>query len=300
MPAPTLVVLAAGMGSRYGGLKQMDPVGPGGTIMDYSVFDAARAGFGDVVFIIRPDIDGDFRTWVATRCARRLPVAFVHQVLTDLPKGCAVPEGRTKPWGTAHAVRAARQAVKGPFAVINADDFYGRGTFDSLAHFLTQPNGNTAFAMVGFRLVDTLAESGGVSRGVCTVERGRLVAILETHELVADGDLVRGRNAQGVVTLPSSTPVSMNTWAFTPQVFPILERGFTDFMNHEGVTGKGEFGLPAAMQAAIASGEATVDVLPGTERWFGLTHAADRAEVAARLLAATERGNYPRVLWGLA
>ncbi len=298
MAAPTLLVLAAGMGSRYGGLKQMDPVGPGGTIMDYSVFDAARAGFGDVVFIIRPDIEAGFRSWVETRCARRLPVSFVHQLVDDLPDGVSLPSGRTKPWGTAHAVRAARHAVKGPFAVINADDFYGRGTFEALGRFLIAEKGEHAWAMVGFRLVDTLAESGGVSRGVCSVHQGRLVSINETHELASDGDIVRGRDAIGPVALLPSTPVSMNTWAFTPALFPILEDGFARFMKGEGSEGKGEFGLPAAVQAAVEAKAATVEVLPGTEKWCGLTHAADRADVVARLKSATKRGEYPADLWG--
>lgn len=300
MASPTLVILAAGMGSRYGGLKQMDPVGPGGTIMDYSVYDAARAGFGDVVFVIRPDIEAAFADLVATRCARRLPTSFVHQVLSDLPAGQVAPEGRTKPWGTGHAVHAARRVVKGPFAVINADDFYGRGTFEALAAFLAAPRPESEWAMIGFRLCDTLAESGGVSRGVCRVANGRLESIVETHDLRQDGDAVSGRSPDGPVRLAPETPVSMNTWAFSTSVFPVLEAGFTRFLEGEGGAGKGEFGLPAAIQSAVEAGRATVDVLPGSEKWCGLTHAADRAEVRERLDAATLRGDYPRDLWGTA
>lgn len=298
MTSPTLVILAAGMGSRYGGLKQMDPVGPGGTIMDYSVYDAMRAGFGDVVFIIRPDIEDAFRGWVASRCARKLPTTFVHQVVGDLPDGRVPPADRTKPWGTAHAVRAARHAVKGPFAVINADDFYGRGTFTALGDFLSRPRRASEWAMVGFRLVDTLAASGGVSRGVCGVRDGHLEGVVETHELAADGEMVRGRGPDGPVTLPPNTPVSMNTWGFSTAIFPVLESGFRRFLDGEGGAGKGEFGLPAAVQSAIDAGLASVEVLPGTERWCGLTHAADRAEVRATLEAATARGDYPVDLWG--
>lgn len=302
MEPPTLLVLAAGMGSRYGGLKQMDPVGPGGTIMDYSVYDAMRAGFGNVVFVIRPDMEDTLRSWVEGRCARRLPVSFVHQVLTDLPAGVSLPEGRTKPWGTAHAVFAARHVIHGPFAVINADDFYGRGTMEALGSFLAAEKGESAWAMVGFRLADTLAESGSVSRGICSADdRGRLVAICETHELrqqaSSDGHVIRGRNSTGPVTLSPSTPASMNAWAFTPAVFPLLERELAAYMKREGREGKGEFGLPTVVQAAVQSQEATVDILPGTDKWCGLTHAADRADVAARLEAETARGQYPLDLW---
>jgi UTP-glucose-1-phosphate uridylyltransferase len=287
---PTLLILAAGMGSRYGGLKQLDPVGPAGeTLLDYAVFDAIRSGFGRIVFIIRRDFEEQFRTQVGSRYAGRIAVDYAYQALTDLPRGFAPPEGRVKPWGTGHAVWCAREVVKEPFAVINADDFYGRDAFAQLAAFLTKTTGATKpqFAMVGYPLGNTVSEHGAVSRGVCrTSPDGRLQSVVE-HTSIHAQDLDRPDG------LSSSTIVSMNCWGFQPSLFPALEAYLLQFLKVHAADPKAEFYLPSAVSAMIAAGEADVHVLPTTSKWFGITYREDRPRVVSDIAALVKAGEYP-------
>jgi NDP-sugar pyrophosphorylase family protein len=289
--APTLLVLAAGMGSRYGGLKQIDPVGPSGeTVLDYAVHDAIRAGFARAVFVIRREFEEAFHASVTAKYRGRIGVEFVFQATDDLPPGFDVPAGREKPWGTGHAVWCAREAVSGPFAVINADDFYGASSFSLLAAFLEGARG-PAFAMVGFRLANTLSESGTVSRGVCRVEGGRLVSITE-ERAVARADVGAGRRFSGDET------VSMNFWGFTPAVFGGLDAGLRAFLAASGSDPRAEFYLPAAVSGLVASGAATVDVIPSADTWFGVTYREDRPLVEAAVRALVAGGAYPARLFG--
>lgn len=294
--APTLLVLAAGMGSRYGGLKQLDPVGPGGeTILDYAVFDAIRAGFGRVVFVIRRDFANAFNSQVAAKYAGRIQVDTVFQALDALPPGAALPAGREKPWGTGHAVWCARDAIREPFAVIGADDFFGRDAFVQLAAFLSplasrlSPAAATpaAFAMVGYRLANTLSENGAVARGVCTVGSDhRLQTVVENTGILRT-DVGPGRKYSG------EEIVSMNCWAFTPAFFPALDRQWRAFIAARGGELKSEFYLPEAVSLQIAAGGATVAVRPTTAEWFGVTFREDKPRVQAALAALATRGDYP-------
>jgi UTP-glucose-1-phosphate uridylyltransferase len=289
----TLVVLAAGMGSRYGGLKQIDPVGPSGeTVLDYAVFDALRAGFTRVLFVIRRDFEALFREKVGGRYAGRVTVDYVFQSLDALPDGVHVPDGREKPWGTGHAVWCARAAITGNFAVINADDFYGADSFVQLATFLTGRTGG-AFAMVGFRLANTLSEHGVVSRGITTAGLdGRLQSIVEQVGIAADEvGAGAGRKYSG------DEIVSMNCWGFTPALFPGLDAQFQEFLATRGSEPKAEFYLPAAVSAMIGRGGATVQVLPTESTWFGVTYREDKPRVQAAIAELVQAGRYPNELW---
>lgn len=285
----TLVILAAGMGSRYGGLKQLDEVGPQGeTVMDFSVADAQRAGFNRVLFVIRRDFEAAFRGQIGTRYAGRLPVDYVFQSLDALPAGFSPPAERVKPWGTGHAVWCARDALTGPFAVINADDFYGYDSFAKLAAFLRETaTGATTpprFAMVGFRLANTLSENGAVSRGVCEVDgAGQLLRVEERTGILAD-QVGAGRTYSG------QEIVSMNCWGFTPALFPLLDRRFDQFLAAHSRETKAEFYLPASVSAMIGEREATVSVLPTRASWFGVTYREDKPRVVAALQALIASG----------
>ena len=287
----TLVVLAAGMGSRYGGLKQIDPVGPSGeTVLDYAVFDALRAGFTRVLFVIRRDFEALFREKVGGRYAGRVTVDYVFQSVDALPDGVHVPEGREKPWGTGHAVWCAREAITGNFAVINADDFYGADSFAQLATFLSGRMGGE-FAMVGFRLANTLSEHGVVSRGITTAgPDGRLQSIVEQVGIAAD-EVGVGRKYSG------DEIVSMNCWGFTPALFPGLDAQFHEFLATRGSELKSEFYLPAAVSAMIGRGGATVQVLPTESTWFGVTYREDKPRVQAAIAELVQAGQYPNELW---
>ena len=288
---PTLVVLAAGMGSRFGGLKQVEPVGPSGeTILDYGVFDAIRAGFGKAVFVIRRELEADFTRIVTSKYAGRISVGLVFQAVDDLPAGFDVPAGRAKPWGTGHAVWSARSEVEGPFAVINADDFYGAASFGALAAFLRDASG-ARFALVGHRLSRTLSESGTVSRGICRVDAGRLASITEEREIAAGG-VGPGLRFSG------EEIVSMNQWGFTASVFEGLDAGLRRFLASSGNDPKAEFYLPAAVSSLVSSGAATVDVLPSPDAWFGITHPGDRAAVREAIARLVSSGSYPARLFG--
>jgi NDP-sugar pyrophosphorylase family protein len=289
--APTLLVLAAGMGSRYGGLKQIDPVGPGGeTVLDYAVFDAIRAGFGRVVFVVRKEFQEVFRSAVTVKYSDRVAVDYVYQSVDDLPGGLGVPAGRQKPWGTGHAVWCARAALSGNFAVVNADDFYGAGSFSGLAGFLARARGN-AFAIVGFRLANTLSENGAVSRGVCEVRAGRLSSITE-QRAIARSDVGPGRRFSG------DEIVSMNFWGFTPAVFDGLDAGLRAFLAASGSDPAAEFYLPAAVSDLVLKGAATAEVIPSADAWLGITYREDRPHVAAAIQALVAAGVYPAPLFG--
>jgi hypothetical protein len=298
---PTLLVLAAGMGSRYGGLKQIDPMGPAGeTILDYSVFDALRAGFGKVVFIIRPDFEQDFRERIAAKFAGRIDVGFAFQTIDKLPAGFSAPPGREKPWGTTHAILCARDAVRTPFAVINADDFYGRGSYAVLGRYLTAlTNDSTAYAMVGFTLRNTLSEHGTVARGVCQTDvAGQLTDI---QELTKIAKLARGAEHRGddgkVVALTGEEPVSMNMWGFTPAIFPQLEADFRAFLAAKGAELKSESYIPMSVGSLIRSGQASCQVLRSDSAWFGVTYREDKPVVQASIARQVSSGAYPSPLW---
>ncbi len=286
----TLVVLAAGMGSRYGGLKQLDPVGPDGQIiLDYSVTDAMQAGFTKVVFVIRREMLEQFRESVGSRYEERLAVEYAFQELEPLPGGRVSPPGRSKPWGTGHAVLAAAGLIRGPFAVINADDYYGPSGFIGLAKFLSTAAPG-CYAMVGYRLDRTLSENGTVSRGICKSDgKGFLIDITERTAIARTGE---GIVAQGdlPVTLTGEEPTSMNFWGFTPDLFTNLERLFDEFLEVWGTDPKAEFYLPAAVSSMIAEGEASVMLLRSEDPWYGLTYPEDKVAVVAALKRVGERG----------
>ncbi|MBR7067987.1 MAG: nucleotidyltransferase [Bacteroidales bacterium] len=298
---PTLIVLAAGMGSRYGGLKQVDGLGPNGeTIIDYSVFDAVRAGFGKIIFVIRRDIESDFMQAFANRFAPDVDFELAYQELDMLPQGVTVPAGRVKPWGTAHAVWVARRQVKGPFAVINADDFYGRGAFDVLAKALSTPSlGAGNYFMVGYEVGKTLSEQGGVSRGVCCVNaQHELSDVVERFgiERNVDGNIcyVDGDKR---VAIADKTPVSMNFWGFTPDFIELTERLMADFFGGVVDNAKAEFYIPYVVNHAIKHGLASCKMLTTDAQWFGVTYPGDRAMVVERLKALADCGEYPSPLW---
>ena len=300
---PTLVVLAAGMGSRYGGLKQVDPVGPSGeAILDYSVFDAVRGGFGKVVFIIRKDFEAEFREKVGRKYEGLLPVDYCYQDIADLPAPYTVPAGRTKPWGTAHATRAARNVVSEPFAVINADDFYGRDAFAKLGAFLSSSDAQgdaLHFAMVGYRLDLTLSENGSVARGICDVAAdGSLRGVKEMTKLVRAGDVAENReNPDAPDMVPLDARVSMNLWGFTPGLFAELERRFPEWLAVNGAKEKSEWYIPFVVDELIHEGKADCRVLPTDSSWFGVTYREDKPHVTAAIRALVDAGEYPQSLF---
>ena len=298
MTKPTLLVLAAGMGSRYGGLKQLDPVGPGGeTLLDYSVYDAIRGGFDRVVFLIRRDIEKDFRAQIGSRYAGKIAVDYAFQQLDALPDGFVPPANRTKPWGTAHAVWCARDAVTTPFAAINADDFYGADAFQRVGKFLqsVDPAAQPAtFAMAGYRLDKTLSDHGTVARGICDVgPDGLLRRVEELTDIARRAD---GAVACGDRVLAGDVPVSMNFWGFTPQIFPFLEKVLRQFLAANIASEKAEHYIPTAVAEMIEAGEATVRVLPTEADWFGVTYREDRPRVVESLARLVATGAYPAAI----
>ena len=298
MTAPTLLVLAAGMGSRYGGLKQIDPVGPNGeTIIDYSIYDAMRAGFGKVVFVIRRDIEEPFKKIIGARFEKKIPVDYVFQELDKLPPGFSMPPHRTKPWGTGHAILMAAGAVREPFAAINADDFYGAHSFRVLADHLK--SGSADFAMVGFILRNTLSEFGHVSRGVCQTDRdGFLQTVTELTKIERDARVREiGAKAIGtdgkVLSLTGDETVSMNMWGFTTELFDCLRKLFVKFLEQQGAEEKSEFYIPFAVNELIRTQRARVKVLRTTDSWFGVTYREDRPFVVEGIRQLIARGDYP-------
>jgi hypothetical protein len=298
----TLVVLAAGMGSRYGGLKQIDPMGPSGeTILDYSVFDALRAGFSKVVFIIRPDFEADFRNNVSSKFEHLVDVEYAFQTLDKLPSGWSVPAGREKPWGTTHAILCASDVVKENFAVINADDFYGQESYAVLNEELSGVDSlaNT-FSMVGFTLRNTLSDHGSVARGVCTTsENGLLTHIDEMTNLSREGSgALYTREDGSVLNLTGDEPVSMNMWGFTPRLFDHLDRVFQEFLRTSGSELKSECFIPLTVGQLISEKHVTCKVLRSNSTWFGVTYKEDKEIVQGSIAALVETGKYPQSLWG--
>ena len=297
---PTLVVLAAGMGSRYGGLKQVDPVGPSGeAILDYSVFDAIRGGFGKVVFVIRHDFEAEFKEKVGKKYEGHIAVDYCYQDLNDLPAPYVFPEGRTKPWGTAHATRAARHVVKEPFAVINADDFYGRDAMAKLGAYLSTVDPSSLhLCMVGYRLDLTLSENGSVARGICDIAPdGTLKGVTEMTKLVKAGDMAENReNEANPVKVPLCARVSMNCWGFTPKLFEELEARFTTFLAARGTEMKSEWYIPFVVDELIKEGKADCRVLPTDSSWFGVTYREDKPHVVAEIGKLVKAGEYPENL----
>ncbi len=299
---PTLFVLAAGMGSRYGGLKQLDPLGPNGeTIMDYSIYDAIKSGFGKVVFVIRKDFEQEFRDKILSKYEGHIPVDVVFQAIDNLPEGYTCPADRTKPWGTNHAVLMGKDAIKEPFAVINADDFYGRNAFEVMARELSRPRDRKGdYCMVGFRVGNTMTDNGSVARGVCTTDaEGNLTGVVERTAISYDKDkriVFTDENGQEQ-TLDPQTPVSMNLWGFTPDYFDYSEREFKHFLDRDLNTPKSEFFIPLCIDALIHNGEATVKVLDTDSRWFGVTYAADRPGVVEKFAELHRNGEYPDKLF---
>ena len=297
---PTLFVLAAGMGSRYGGLKQIDGLGPNGeTIMDYSVYDALRAGFGKVVFVIRKDFEEAFREVVISKYADKVPCEVCFQSVDKVPEGCTYNPERTKPWGTNHAVLMAKDLIREPFAVINADDFYGRESFQVLADYLKSVEGTTGkYCMVGYRVANTLSENGSVSRGVCaTDENGYLTDVVERTKIEKVGDKII-YTEDGVDTeIAPNSPVSMNMWGFTPEYFEYVEKAFVEFLQARGQELKSEFYIPTLVNDMIRSGEATCKVLDTTSKWFGVTYAEDRPQVVMKINNLVKEGVYPEKLF---
>ena len=298
---PTLFVLAAGMGSRYGGLKQLDGLGPHGeTIMDYSIFDAIRSGFGKIVFVIRKDFEDDFRAKILSKYENHIPVEVVFQALDNLPEGFVCPEGRTKPWGTNHAVLMGKDVIKEPFAVINADDFYGRNSFEVIAKELSTPKDRKGdYCMVGFRVGNTMSESGSVARGVCENKDGYLTTVVERTAIAYnEKHEISFTDENGVEQiLDPNTPVSMNLWGFTPDYFEFSEKYFVDFLNENISKPKAEFFIPLVVNELVTKGDATVKVLDTDSKWFGVTYAADRQGVVDKFAELHANGEYPEKMF---
>ena len=299
---PTLFVLAAGMGSRYGGLKQLDGLGPNGeTIMDYSIFDAIRGGFGKIVFVIRRDFEQDFRDKVLSKYEGHIPTELVFQAIDDLPEGFTCPADRVKPWGTNHAVLMGKDVIKEPFAVINADDFYSRDAFAVMGKWLNElPEGSTGkYSMVGFRICNTLSENGTGARGVCGKnEAGMLTDVVERTEIMrVDGTICYKDENGEWQPVGEETPVSMNFWGFTPDYFQYSEAQFVDFLKENIDKPKSEFFIPLVVDTLINSGKATCEVLDTTAKWFGVTYAADRPGTVEKIQALVDAGEYPNKLF---
>ncbi len=299
---PTLFVLAAGMGSRYGGLKQLDGLGPNGeTIMDYSIFDAIRAGFGKIVFVIRKDFEQDFRDKVLSKYEGHIPTELVFQAIDNLPEGFTCPAERTKPWGTNHAVLMGKDVIKEPFAVINADDFYSRDAFAVMGKWLSElPEGSTGkYSMVGFRICNTLSENGTVARGVCAKnEANMLTDVVERTEIMrVDGTICYKDENGEWQPVGEETPVSMNFWGFTSDYFQYSEEQFIDFLKENADKPKAEYFIPLVVDNLINSGKATCEVLDTTAKWFGVTYAADRPGTVEKIQSLVDAGEYPAKLF---
>ena len=299
---PTLVLLAAGMGSRYGGLKQLDGLGPNGeTIMDYSIYDAIKAGFGKIVFIIRKDFEQDFRDKVLSKYEGHIPAELCFQALDDLPEGFTVPEGRQKPWGTNHAVLMAKDVVKEPFCVINCDDFYNRDAFMVIGKYLSElPEGaKNKYAMVGFRVGNTLSDNGTVARGICSKDAAEnLTTVVERTEIMRVDGKVSYKDENGAwVAVEDNTPVSMNMWGFTPDYFQLSEEVFTSFLEQNINELKKEYYIPYAVDILMKERGYKCEVLSTDSHWFGVTYKEDRPGVVAKFQELVDKGVYPTPLW---
>ena len=297
---PTLLILAAGMGSRFGGLKQVEPVGPNGeAIIDYTIFDAIRAGFGKVVFVIRESFADAFKEKFETKLSGKIDVEYVFQELDNLPEGFKLPEGREKPWGTAHAILVAKDVINEPFCAINADDFYGEGAYQIMADFLNNSVQEQTFSMIGYQLKNTLSEHGSVSRGMCTVnENDNLVKIVETHNIFKKEETAVTITEDGSETpLTGNERVSMNFWGFHPSIFKALESKFVQFLKTEINKPKSEMYIPSVVFEMIGDNEVEVKVLEANSPWFGVTYKEDKPIVVNKIKALIEEGVYPAKIW---
>ena len=301
MNNPTLVIMAAGMGSRFGGLKQIEPVDDQGhIIIDFSLFDAWRAGFRDLVFIIKPEMEETFREVIGNRMSQYFSITYVYQTIDNLPEGYTVPEGRTKPWGTGHAVLCCKDAVSGPFTVINADDFYGPSAFSAIYNYLSNNCEDSCYAMVGYRVRNTVTESGSVARGVCEVENGLLTGVTERTKIFKDGNNAKyTEDGETFVAMPGDTIVSMNFWGFTPQMLRELDARFPAFLDNALVSNplKGEYFLPSVVNDQLKAGTASVRMLPCEETWYGVTYREDMASVKEAIANMKKLGVYRDNLW---
>lgn len=303
MEKTTLVIMAAGLGSRFGGVKQLEPLGPSGEIiMDYSIYDAIAVGFQKVVFIIRKEIEEDFKEVIGNHISKKIETEYVFQEMSDLPEGFSVPEGRQKPWGTGQAVLCCKKAIDGPFVVINADDYYGKEAFFKVNEYLQNPktiDKKYNFCMAGFRLGNTLSENGTVTRGVCEVDDNHVLRdVRETFEIAKVGDHARAVRDGEELTLSLEQPVSMNMWGFTADFFEELDVRFSEFL--EGIEGnelKAEYLLPSIVDSLIKEGSAQVTVLDTPDKWFGVTYQEDKEAAKAALRKLVEQGIYPEKLF---
>ncbi len=289
----TLLVMAAGMGSRYGGLKQLDQIGPSGeTIIDYSVYDAIEAGFNKIIFIIREVFEEQFKTQVADKYLNKIEVEFAYQDINDLPSGFSCPDGREKPWGTGHAILSANHLVHEPFVVINGDDYYGKESFKVISDYYFR--GKEQFCMVGFRLENTLSSFGAVTRGVCSVENKNLSSVVETGDLQKKGNIIYSDRD---ISFDGNEPVSMNMWGFTPVLFHHLKEKFIDFLNVHGREVKSEFLIPSIINELIQDGDEKVHVLETSSSWFGVTYKSDKPIVEKKIQQLVSSGVYPSPLF---
>lgn len=298
---PTLLVLAAGMGSRYGSLKQLDGVGPNGeTIMDYSVYDAVRAGFGKVVFVIRHSFEAEFRKQIVSKYENHVPVEVVFQEIDSVPQGIVYDKERVKPWGTNHAVLMAKDVIDTPFAVINSDDFYGRESYQLLADFLTNVTGQVGrYCMIGYHISNTLSESGAVNRGICSVnEQKLLTSVVERTKIECESGVIQyPLEHGGYETIPNASLVSMNMWGFTPDYFAFSEKSFAKFLTERGMEPKSEYYIPTVVDELISNNQATCEVIDTPAKWFGVTYAEDRPQVVLQISKLIREGVYPQQLW---
>ncbi|MFV0521239.1 MAG: NDP-sugar synthase [Mangrovibacterium sp.] len=297
---PTLLILAAGMGSRYGGLKQIDPFGPNGeAIIEYSVFDAIRAGFGKVVFVIRESFADEFKAKFDGKLDGKIEVEYVYQEINKLPEGYTYPEGREKPWGTGHAILMAKDVIKEPFASINADDFYGKESFEVMADFLKNECTEDQYSMMGYSLKNTLSEYGSVSRGICESDEDKnLTVIVERHDIRREAQGIVCDNGNGeLISIAENSPASMNYWGFHPSLFGKLEELFKEFLDADINTPKSEFYIPNVVFDLIKSKEAATKVLEADSPWFGVTFPKDKPFVVGKIKDLTDKGIYPAKLW---
>ena len=296
---PTLLILAAGMGSRYGGIKQMDAFGPSGeTIMDYSIYDAIKSGFGKIVFIIREDFSAEFIKVFEPKLKGKIPVEYVMQEMDAFTEGFKLPEGRTKPWGTAHAVLCARDSIREPFAVINADDFYGRDGFEKAVKFLTGEVSPETWCIIGYELSKTLSENGTVSRGVCQVDAaGNLISIAERLKIYPEGNKIIDEENDRKTELPIDTVVSMNFWGFHTNVFNYIQKVFQNFLKQNIDNLKAEFFIPIIGDAFIHDKMGQIKVIPTSSQWFGVTYREDAPAVKKSIESLVQKGEYPQNLW---
>ena len=302
MKKPVLVIMAAGMGSRFGGLKQIAPVDDQGhIIIDFSLLDAYRAGFRDLVFIIKPELEESFREAIVDRMEKYFNITFVHQTIDKLPEGYSVPADRVKPWGTGHAILCCKDVLDGPFAVINADDFYGPTAFSAIYDYLANNEDESRYAMIGYRVRNTVTENGSVARGVCEVKDGLLTGVTERTEIFKNGNDAKFTEDDGktFTDLPGDTIVSMNLWGFTAKMIRELDERFPAFLDNAIVTNplKGEYFLPSVVNDQLVAGTATVRVLPCEETWYGVTYREDLDSVKAAIAGMKAKGIYDENLW---